>query len=112
MTLKSTQGATNNTITSSHLPEHTHTGTAASTTNTHTHNVVAANNTTNYPGSPDPGFFAGGIATGQTIATSAANDTHSHTLTINNGGGVTSPTEYTPLHYVINYIIYKGPLGA
>ena len=47
------------------------------------------------------------------IKTSGNNDKdHTHAFTTANGGGVASPTEYTPLHYVINYIIYKGPLGA
>ena len=59
------------------------------------------------------GFFAGS-ADGGIVTTSAANDTHSHTFTTGNGGGVGAGSQegFTPQHYVINYIIYKGPVGA
>ena len=96
-----------NKITTNELPEHKHDITDPG----HTHNTtVDTGAIANLDTTPRLAELL--ISTGQTSLTS---DSATTGITeTDNGGGVNAASlqEYTPLHYVVNYIIYRGPLGA
>jgi microcystin-dependent protein len=128
--LKSTQGAANNKITADHLvehkhgitdPGHDHDGATGNFDTSHTHTMQTVQGI----GSTAQGAADAAASPGAGPATQATNSggsNHTHSIPnkttgiteTDNGNGVTAglQEEYAPEHYVINYIIYKGPLGA
>ena len=130
--LKSTQGAANNKITTNHLVEHKHDitdlghdhgGNTGNTNTAHTHTLGKTQGigTAVFGAAQTDSTWPTGSGQGQE-STSSAGGNHLHSIpsgttgiteTDNDGGvAAASQAEYAPLHYVINYIIYKGPLGA
>ncbi|NBX50594.1 hypothetical protein EBT25_11815 [bacterium] len=93
-------GSSNQTLTSSNLPPHTHSGITASNGD-HQHSTTAADN-----GGTNDGTTAqsGGGATSSGYAT-GFNGNHAHTFTTDSGPGTSTPFSIMPPYYAISYII-------